>query len=177
MSRPVVRGRAAKRELSEADVGNSDQEEQSIRASTGEIDEVVQQTHEVQVRETRLEEELSSTPKAEPNVNSRRTTRKRQKIGPMLESEFVEIEYVDQMRHNFSPRNGLSGDLPPIHDLKQIFEQVTLHAVHEDGFKDFLESLNGRELRVATVCSGTESPILALEMVVSREYSLEDSSV
>lgn len=166
----MTRGRAAKRRLSQTDIDNSDQEEQAVRGTTADIDEVVQQHDEVHLGETRHE----ATPKANTNANNRQATRKRQKIeqsAPPPESEFVEIEYVNQLRHNFSPKNGLAGDLPPIHDLKKIFEQITLHAVQKDGFKEFLNTLNGRELRVATVCSGTESPILALEMVVSGEFT------
>ncbi|EEA28090.1 SNF2 family helicase, putative [Talaromyces marneffei ATCC 18224] len=167
MSRPMTRGCAAKRKSSKTDIDNFDQEEQLNRASVDEVDQVVQQDDEVQLRETRHE----ATPKTNTNVNHRQVTRKRQKVeqsAPPTASEFVEIEYVSQLRHNFSPKKGLAGDLPPIHDLKQIFEQITLHSIQEDGFKGFIQSLNGRQLRVATVCSGTESPILALEMVVSE---------
>lgn len=168
MPRAMARGRAAKRKLSKTDIGNSDQEEQSFRDSPVDVDEVVQRDGEVHLSTTRHE----ATPKPNANAKNRQVTRKRQKVEqppPLPESEFVEIEYVNQLKYNFSPKNGLAGDLPPIHDLKQIFEQITLQAVHEDGFKEFLKSLDGRQLRVATVCSGTESPILALEMVVSRE--------
>lgn len=162
--------RAAKRTLSRTDLENSDHEEQSVRGSPVDVDEVGQRGDEVQLSATRHE----PTPKPNDHAKNRQVTRKRQKVEqpPTIpESDFVEIEYVNQLRYNFSPKNGLAGDLPPIHDLKQIFEQITLHAVHENGFKEFLKSLNGRQLRVATVCSGTESPILALEMVVSSEFS------
>lgn len=172
MPRAMARGRAAKRKLSKTEIDHSDQEEQLARGYTADVDEIASRDGEVHPSETRHE----AAPKPNTNVNNRQVTRKRQKIeqtAPPAESEFVEIEYVNQLGHNYSPKNGLAGDLPPIHDLKQIFEQITLHAVREDGFRDFLKSLNGRQLRVATVCSGTESPILALEMVVSGEFACE----
>jgi hypothetical protein len=170
----MTRGRAAKRKLSQTDIDNFDQEEQAIRGTTADIDEDVQQHDEVHLGETRHE----APPKANTNANNRQATQKRQKIEqsvPPLESEFAEIEYVNQLMHSFSPKNGLAGNLPPIHDLKKIFEQITRHAVQEYGFKEFINTLDGRELRVATVCSGTESPILALEMVVSGEFTLGKS--
>jgi hypothetical protein len=172
----MARRRVAKRKLSYTDIDNFDQEEQSIRVSVDEVDEVVHQDDEIQLSGTRRE----ATPKPNTSVNHRQVTQKRQKIEPSApppESGFVEVEYVNQLRHNHSPKNGLAGDLPPIHDLKQIFEQITLHAVQEDGFHDFLKSLDGRELRVATVCSGTESPILALEMVVSRKFFCKTAQI
>ncbi|CRG84606.1 Cation-independent mannose-6-phosphate receptor [Talaromyces islandicus] len=96
-------------------------------------------------------------------------SRKKQKVEeqPLPESEFIEIDYIDQMKTRFAPKNGLAGDLPPLHDLDEIFQQITMHA-GEQKFGDFIDCLGGRELRVATMCSGTESPILALEMVISQ---------
>ncbi|EED23539.1 SNF2 family helicase, putative [Talaromyces stipitatus ATCC 10500] len=169
MPRQTTRGRAVKRDSSQAEVDRIDQEEQQVRASTNEIDLAVQQDG-TQQRETRFEEPSPSTPQEIAKATGRRGTRKRQKIEPtsQLVSEFVEMDYANQIRQKFSPQNGLAGDLPPIHDLNQIFEEITRHAVQEDGFKELLDSLNGRPLRVATMCSGTESPILALELVVSE---------
>lgn len=54
--------------------------------------------------------------------------------------------------------------LPPMHTLEDIFEDIASKAMSL-GFADVLKHLNGRPLRIATVCSGTESPILAMEML------------
>ncbi|KAL4910325.1 hypothetical protein BDW74DRAFT_186376 [Aspergillus multicolor] len=62
------------------------------------------------------------------------------------------------------PRTQLAHYLPPLHKLSGIFESLTKRAM-DLGLGDFLDHLGGRRLRVATVCSGTESPLLALEMV------------
>ncbi|KAH8434119.1 putative SNF2 family helicase [Aspergillus melleus] len=51
-----------------------------------------------------------------------------------------------------------------MHDLDEIYRSMTSRAL-ELGLAKVLEHLGGRALRVATVCSGTESPLLALEMV------------
>ena len=174
MSRPTRRGRPVKRKLSEADISDCDHDQQSNQDYAPEFDEVVHDDFEVQPNQAR--HETATT----PNINViHHPGGKRQKFtqpDSQFDNEFVEIEYVDKSRHSFSKKNGLTGDLPPIHDIEQIFEQITLHAVQTPGFYHLLDALNGRELRVATVCSGTESPILALEMVVSCELALKDDS-
>ncbi|OJJ50576.1 hypothetical protein ASPZODRAFT_11442 [Penicilliopsis zonata CBS 506.65] len=58
----------------------------------------------------------------------------------------------------------LAYHLPPIHKLEDIFKSITRQAV-DLGFGKVLHHLESRRLRVVTVCSGTESPLLALEMV------------
>lgn len=58
---------------------------------------------------------------------------------------------------------GLDTGLPPLSAIDDIFRDVTAKAL-ELGLKEILEATK-RPLRVATICSGTESPLLALEMV------------
>lgn len=60
----------------------------------------------------------------------------------------------------------LALDLPPMHNLDDIYATITRHAMNNGlgGFLDHMQQID-RPLRVATVCSGTESPLLALEMV------------
>jgi hypothetical protein len=53
-------------------------------------------------------------------------------------------------------------DLPPIHDIQKMFNDLVERVPQ---IKDVAEHLLGRKLRVATMCSGTESPLLALELI------------
>jgi hypothetical protein len=53
-------------------------------------------------------------------------------------------------------------NLPPITKISEIFADV-VERVPE--LKDLADRLNGRKLRVATMCSGTESPLLALGLI------------
>lgn len=53
-------------------------------------------------------------------------------------------------------------DLPPISSIPKMFDDLVSRASHLDRVVD---RLNGRKLRVATMCSGTESPLLALRMI------------
>lgn len=55
-----------------------------------------------------------------------------------------------------------SSDLPPIHDIAAIFSDMVARTPE---MKSVAKRLQGRPLRVATMCSGTESPLLALEMI------------
>ncbi|PGH36533.1 hypothetical protein GX50_00569 [[Emmonsia] crescens] len=64
------------------------------------------------------------------------------------------------------PKPGLNFDLPPISKIEDIFDDISINA-ERNGFSNFLEHIGSRDLRVATMCSGTEAPLLALEMVMS----------
>ncbi|GES66406.1 C-5 cytosine-specific DNA methylase [Aspergillus terreus] len=54
--------------------------------------------------------------------------------------------------------------LPPLYKLSDIYKSITKRALELELDK-FLAHTGSRALRVVTVCSGTESPLLALEMV------------
>jgi hypothetical protein len=53
-------------------------------------------------------------------------------------------------------------DLPPIHEIPAIFADLVSRIPK---IKDVAQRIVGRKLRVATMCSGTESPLLALELI------------
>lgn len=59
---------------------------------------------------------------------------------------------------------GLESSLPPLSAVNDIFLAITERALSL-GFSTAVDHLKSRPLRVATMCSGTESPLLALEMV------------
>ena len=55
-----------------------------------------------------------------------------------------------------------SSDLPPINEIPAIFSDLVSHIPK---IRSVVEHIRGRKLRVATMCSGTESPLLALELI------------
>jgi hypothetical protein len=55
-----------------------------------------------------------------------------------------------------------ASDLPPIHEIPVIFDDLVSRIAE---IKDVAVRVAGRKLRVATMCSGTESPLLALELI------------
>ena len=65
---------------------------------------------------------------------------------------------------------GLNTGLPPLSSIEAIFKDITAKALSL-GLRDALKT-TPVPLRVATMCSGTESPLLALEMVQDALRSL-----
>ena len=69
-------------------------------------------------------------------------------------------------------RVGIDTKLPPMSDLTDIFEDMARRALNEDitgnefSLRNFIQHIRGRKLRIATMCSGTESPILALSKII-----------
>ena len=57
--------------------------------------------------------------------------------------------------------------LPPLSSLPDIFADMVgrLEEVSKGKIKDVVRHTSGHPLRVATMCSGTESPLLALRMI------------
>lgn len=59
---------------------------------------------------------------------------------------------------------GIDASLPPLSSIEDIFKDITERAMSK-GLRKTLKALDGHELRIATMCSGTESPVLALQLV------------
>ncbi|MCJ1382603.1 hypothetical protein MMC17_005716 [Xylographa soralifera] len=62
------------------------------------------------------------------------------------------------------PSGYINQELRPMHDIAEIFAGLTGKAL-ATGLSDALKHLGSHRLKVATMCSGTESPILALRMI------------
>ncbi|KAI5807569.1 hypothetical protein DFH27DRAFT_651071 [Peziza echinospora] len=61
-----------------------------------------------------------------------------------------------------SAQHKTADNLPPLHDIGLMFEDIVTSLPQ---IADVAEHLGKRKLRVATMCSGTESPLLALGLV------------
>lgn len=61
-------------------------------------------------------------------------------------------------------KRGYEPELEPLTTHGQIFEHMTARAC-EHGLFEAMEYLQDKTLRVATMCSGTDSPIMALERI------------
>lgn len=73
-----------------------------------------------------------------------------------------------QKTNKYTYRVGIDENLQPLYKIEEIFEDMTARAC-KLGFKKVVNHLKNRKLRVATMCSGTESPILALRLVSDGE--------
>lgn len=74
-------------------------------------------------------------------------------------------QYVDK----YTYRVGIDMDLAPISKNSEIFADMTNNAL-KLGLEKALNHLNGHVLKVATMCSGTESPILALQLFQESKF-------
>ncbi|WVW81897.1 hypothetical protein I302_103896 [Kwoniella bestiolae CBS 10118] len=65
----------------------------------------------------------------------------------------------------------MSEDLPPMNDIEVMFDHLVSRM---PDIVQLVKRLNGRKLRVATMCSGTESPLLALNMIAKAIKAQHD---
>lgn len=77
------------------------------------------------------------------------------------EADEVEVDDTQAVATSKSAAPDAS-DLPPIHDIPSIFSDLVSRV---PDIKTVAEHLEGRRMRVATMCSGTESPLLALDLI------------
>ena len=76
---------------------------------------------------------------------------------------------------------GVETSLPPLVRVEEIFGDIARKAISLEtsesgpGLDAFLDRLGGRKLRVGTVCSGTESPLLAMRVFSQGMNALTES--
>ncbi|KAE8365378.1 hypothetical protein BDV27DRAFT_156971 [Aspergillus caelatus] len=90
---------------------------------------------------------------------------------PLIEPQTVgmdpELPDVVRSEPHFGKRRlttQLALNLPPLHKLNDIYRSITARAL-ELNLGEFLQHIGSKPLRIVTACSGTESPLLALELV------------
>lgn len=103
--------------------------------------------------------EVDETPALDVNFN-----KTPQEDGP---DDIPELPEVRRSKVDFKDRY-LALHLPPMYTLEDIFNDLAAKAMSL-GFGEVVKRLGDRPLRIATVCSGTESPILAMEMFLKGE--------
>ncbi|KAL4790441.1 hypothetical protein BDV19DRAFT_394108 [Aspergillus venezuelensis] len=86
---------------------------------------------------------------------------------PGMDPNILELVHSRLYSGPIRARSQLATHLPPLHDLDALFKSITSRAL-ELNLDAALEHLEGRGLRIATVYSGTESRLLALEMVKEK---------
>ncbi|WVF65980.1 hypothetical protein IAT40_000718 [Kwoniella sp. CBS 6097] len=72
---------------------------------------------------------------------------------------------IKPLGHGVEVKNankGMCENLPPMNDIEVMFDHLVSRM---PDVVQLVKQLNGRKLRVATMCSGTESPLLALNMI------------
>lgn len=67
---------------------------------------------------------------------------------------------------NFSWRTGIA-DLEPLDTIEKIFEHMLQTISNDEDFEQLLDC--GKRIRFGTMCSGTECPIIAMELFEERK--------
>lgn len=80
-------------------------------------------------------------------------------------------EHVEEEEKNkeSEKKKIVSTALPPLSSLPDIFEDIARKVSEERLLEQLLSRIGQREIRIGTICSGTESPILALNEFCSGE--------
>ncbi|KAK7561133.1 hypothetical protein IWX49DRAFT_131380 [Phyllosticta citricarpa] len=115
-----------------------------------------------------VDAEVEGFPPAKPSRAQARTTRGRTTKAHTTKAETTKARKTKAPKCTFTnnPRTSLDPTLPPLSNIQDIFTDLTQKAI-DNGLDSVLEVLAGTKLRVATMCSGTESPLLALQLASS----------
>ena len=79
------------------------------------------------------------------------------------------VQEVNRNSDSWTYKLGIDTSLPPLHDIEDIFYDLTSKG-RRIGLEKALAHLAGRKLKVATMCSGTESPLLALDLISESKH-------
>ena len=90
-----------------------------------------------------------------PKSKSKRGKGSRKKKGNNESSDDEEASFKEN-------RKEIMYHLPPMHNLPTIFSDLVGHVPQVDKFAKWI---SGRKLCITIMCSGTESPLLALELI------------
>ncbi|KAG2338586.1 hypothetical protein BDR05DRAFT_918202 [Suillus weaverae] len=107
-------------------------------------------------------EEMSSDDGVKPQAAVKKAPRKNVKKGKVKDDD--EEASDDDIPAQSAKTDGKieSSTLPPIHETPAMFRDLVSRLPE---IKGVAEHIKGRKLRVATMCSGTESPLLALDLI------------
>ena len=109
-----------------------------------------------------VDDDIEEDPKSSKSKGVIKAKSKRGKGRGKKKDSDDESSDDDGPSSNKENKKEIAYHLPPMHDLPTIFSDLVSHAPQVDKVAKWI---SGRKLRVATMCSGTESPLLALELI------------
>ena len=90
-----------------------------------------------------------------------------------VEMETKQLSKELRQKRPAKPKDvAIDGTLPPLHDIQDIFAHMASQALGLGN--GTLKSFDGEVLRLGTMCSGTEAPVLFLEAICKREFETYD---
>ncbi|KAH6643750.1 hypothetical protein C7974DRAFT_382135 [Boeremia exigua] len=90
--------------------------------------------------------------------------------------ELVTASRRNPQPNKLTPGKGIDLSLPPLDNILDITADMASKAI-ELGIGDVLQALKGRPINVATMCSGTESPLLFLQMLAEALDDMGEPSL
>jgi len=121
---------------------------------------------------------VADRPKGQPTLTSflkKTTSKDEEEVANTFDRDASDAEDVPEQETNAKINNKLppdQSDLPPINEIPAIFADLVDRLPN---VKSLVERVKGRKLRIATMCSGTESPLLALGLIsrsLKEKYGL-----
>ncbi len=114
---------------------------------------------------------LTAAGKSTQPAKSTRSTKKSSTIGRARRNDAQPAGLTGRNKDSWKYKPGIRTEFPPIHKIGEIFDDMVHNAKELTSLDAAIEQLTvsskGRKLRVATMCSGTESPLLALDLMAS----------
>jgi hypothetical protein len=117
----------------------------------------------------------STAPKSKPKPSQASTLRGGTSRTGKQTGKSTAKDMLKLLQREAGEPKGLNTQLPPLSSIDDIFKDITAKALSL-GLREALKT-TPVPLRVATMCSGTESPLLALEMVQDALRSLGASEL
>ena len=153
----------ASEQESEIEIGEESQPEEDDPESAESMDE----GYDSGVKLKRRNTSRKGNGAVKPTASTKNGTSKTGKVtGKATATEMEKL-----LNRKSGEAKGLDTGLPPLSSIDDIFKDIVTKAL-DMGLKKILHKSNRQPLRVATMCSGTESPLLALEMVQDALKSL-----
>jgi site-specific DNA-cytosine methylase/SNF2 family DNA or RNA helicase len=155
--------------------GQSSESEDEVQSS----DNVSEAESTPPTSDTYSEDEL--TPKAKSKSKVKQESRANKESMPTASRSQGDTS-ASRMKKLCGSGGGLDLTLPPLHKVEDIFSDITDRAVGF-GMQSAVDDLKARKrpFRVATMCSGTESPLLALRMIqnclAASGRSMDDTTI
>ena len=74
-------------------------------------------------------------------------------------------------------QDGIERNGPPVSNIEQMFEKFVVKLAASPGFEAFKKVFHNSLIRIGTLCSGTECPILAMEQLQNGKNAFPCTSI
>ena len=160
-----ITGKAPDEEPSNAEDNPSEEfgDDHSVDGESGGIDQDDKAPPESDDEETSIADQGGVDNKSKTNT-ALNSAKGKIKTAPTSFKSYTSMKFVD----------GTASHLPPMNSQADFMAEF-LEKLLSSNFSGFLKRLDGRPLRIATACSGTEAPLLFLNLLSQGTFSKNKS--